>query len=258
MERKDFWRQELFTAVPDGTDATCGFLRSMEQGLHKWQVANFTATMTGDAIASKKKVFPPDTVWCCFMGKQTGSLNAPSWGFTVRRNVMTMRVCAMMAMVMLVGSAACAMDMVSVGSGSESASVYVEFGDTYQVTFDVAFDDPCDTMTGYDLMTLIEGAGIGLELDVVVYSSGPLINGITYDGHSDIGWQGGANWWHYWIVEPVTQEWISPAYGAADRLIDDGDMDGWVYGRDSVVPEPASLALLGIGAMILRRRGKRS
>ena len=84
------------------------------------------------------------------------------------------------------------------------------------------------------------------------------IDGITYNGHSNSGYYGGEDWWHYWIKDGG-QDWVSPGFGVSDRVLGAGDWDGWVYGRAVITPEPASIMLLAIGGMLIRRRiGRKS
>ena len=142
-------------------------------------------------------------------------------------------------------------DPLAVGSGSNSAYVYIEWKDGFVAEFDVAFDEP---NTGLGLMDIIE-ADTTLTTERVF--DGEFINGISYQGHSDLGvWPPPApeDWWHYWIKDSGEENWVDPGLGASTRVVYDGGADGWVFGRDGAVPEPATMALLGLGGWWLRRK----
>lgn len=145
-------------------------------------------------------------------------------------------------------------DMPTVGSGNSSAGVYLEFSDGALYEFDVLFDD---TTTGLGLFDIIEGH-TSLTTVRQDFGFGVFIDGISYEGHSDIGYGGDEDWWHYWIMEPTDTDWISPMYGAVDRVVTDGARDGWIYGRAGApLPEPTSLAMIGLGSIAILRRKRR-
>ncbi len=139
---------------------------------------------------------------------------------------------------------------VEVGTGQNSSGVYLEFGDGFIAEFIVKFD--ALTISGLDLFDALE-AETTLTTVRDDYGWGTFIDGISYQGHSNIGYQGDENWWHYWVNDG--RGWDSPGYGVADRAVYDGYSDGWVYGRaGEPVPEPAAVFFLFGGFMLLRRR----
>jgi hypothetical protein len=140
-----------------------------------------------------------------------------------------------------------------VGTGQNSAGLYIEWNDGYIAQFLVRFDN--SSVTGLNLFDIVE-ASTGLTTAREYYGSLVFIDGINFNGHSNSGYGGGADWWHYWIKDSEQTNWMSPAFGASDRVVYDGDDDGWIYGRDGAVPEPASIVLFGFGGLILRRRRK--
>lgn len=143
---------------------------------------------------------------------------------------------------------------VPVGSGTNHVSVVVQFSDEATFGFDVGFNTP--TVTGFELFDLIE-SDTTLITTRRDFGFGPFVDGITHDGHSDSGFGGGEDFWHYWVRDSPTDPWGFSSVGVADRTVSDGGWDGWVYGSanaPSLIPEPGSFALLGLGTLWLFRR----
>ncbi len=137
----------------------------------------------------------------------------------------------------------------TVGSGQNIAGLYIEWNDSYIAQFTVRFDSP--SITGLNLFDIVE-AGLGLTTVRETYGTSVFIGGISFNGHSDIGYGGGENWWHQWIKNgQAAWDWGS---GVSERVLNDGDSDGWIYGRAGApVPEPVSIVLFGLGGLILSR-----
>ena len=130
---------------------------------------------------------------------------------------------------------------IAVGSGQYQANVLIEFADAAEYQFDVAFDG---STTGLGLFDIIE-ADTTLQTERNNYGYGWFINGISFEDHTNSGYGGGENWWHYWIRDNDQSAWIAPAFGAADRIVNDGCQDAWIYGRAGApTPEPTSILLM--------------
>ncbi|NLX14892.1 MAG: hypothetical protein GXY44_14755 [Phycisphaerales bacterium] len=144
-------------------------------------------------------------------------------------------------------------EMIEVGSGTNSANLYLEFKGVAVFDFLVYFDG---TTTGLGLFDIIE-AHTTLTTVRENFGFGVFIDGISYAGYDNNGWGGGDDWWHYWIKDGVNDIWQSPMYGVADRVIADGYSDGWIYGRAGTpIPEPAAVILLACGLLMgSRKRG---
>ncbi len=77
------------------------------------------------------------------------------------------------------------------------------------------------------------------------YGWGVFVDGIAYQDHNDVGYGGGADWWHYWENNAGSQNlWASSVTGAVGRLVANGDTDAWIYGSDD---EPAGIDVVEVG-----------
>jgi hypothetical protein len=159
----------------------------------------------------------------------------------------------MSLVLLLVMASAASAAVIEVGTGVNSADVYIEWADGFIAEFSVNFGaDELDSTTGIGLFDIIEAE----TLLVTVrddFGFGVFVDGISYEGHSDVGYGGGEDWWHYWIKNDGMADWAAPSLGAVDRVVYNGDSDGWIYGRAGAVPEPMTIALLGLGGLFVRR-----
>ncbi len=153
---------------------------------------------------------------------------------------------------------------IAVGTGDSTVHVLINFGDGAQYQFDVAFNG---TPTGTQLLDIIS-ANTTLTTVQNDFGFGIFIDGIAFDGHSNSGFGGGEDWWHYWTRDSDADPFTSPQdFGSTGRIVHNGNWDGWVYGNAeaplgasvATSPEPASAALLLVGGVMLigRRRGGR-
>jgi hypothetical protein len=162
------------------------------------------------------------------------------------------KICAVL---LLVGVVLCGSAMatpIEVGTGVNAATVTINWKDGYVAEFLVKFDTI--TVSGMGLVDIIELSStlITVRND---FGWGVFIDGFSFNGHSNVGYGGGDDYWSYWTKNSSETAWTSSWVGAADRVVYNGDSDGWVYGNASEpVPEPVTLALLGLGGLLLRRK----
>lgn len=116
---------------------------------------------------------------------------------------------------------------IAVGTGANQAAVKIEFKDSAVYDFTVSFDG---SKTGLGLLDVIE-ANTELVTVPMNFGWGVFIDGFSYQGHSNVGYGGGEDWWHYYIYNNSMNAWVAPPYGASTRTAYDGAADGWVYGR---------------------------
>jgi hypothetical protein len=165
---------------------------------------------------------------------------------------MVLKISVSLVVVLVITSSTAIAIPIEVGTGDNSAGLYIEWGDGYIAEFLVKFEET--TVTGLGLFDITE-AETSLTTVRSDFGWGVFVDGITYDGHSDTGFGGGEDWWHYWIKDAGEGSWTSPAFGAVDRIVEDGDWDGWVYGRAGApIPEPATIVLLALGGLLIRGR----
>jgi len=161
---------------------------------------------------------------------------------------------------------------IAVGSGSNTAELTFNWYDgslEQVVVYDVSFGD--GSIDGFDLSQIagnndadlsLTWSNFGTEtdpnyfLDIASYDTGS--GTVTGDGATFDSETAPENFWHQWVDLDGSGDW-SLGSGASATTITDGDRQGWVFGSDSEptsVPEPASVALIGLGAaaMFTRRR----
>ncbi len=151
------------------------------------------------------------------------------------------------------------------GSGASSALLVVDFwmgnGQSDSFAFVGQFDG---SISGLDLLDIVK-AGDG-NFDYA--DGGGFITDFWYTDpdtsttyHTGYDWPNA--WWNYWASDDHGQTWSSLFVGLGDRVVTDGATDGWLGkpGTDfdtppvtPLVPEPASLLLLGSAATALLRR----
>ena len=147
--------------------------------------------------------------------------------------------------------------IIPVGIGVNTVGVEIEWKDGFATEFAISFDTP--SITGWEVFDVIT-AETTLTTTIIDYGTPEVpslfLDGLTFDGHINVGWGGGEDWWHYWIKD-AEDNWQVPAFGVSDRILLPGDMDGWRYGSDlapGVVPEPATMLLLAAGGLLIRKR----
>ncbi|MFP4054214.1 MAG: PEP-CTERM sorting domain-containing protein [Phycisphaerae bacterium] len=126
---------------------------------------------------------------------------------------------------LLTVAAAVPADVTTVGTGNKTASLFVQFEDRSFHEFQYRFDG---SITGEDLLTELD-ARTDLAVQLQDYGFGYFVNAMSYQGHSNGLYRGGEDWWHYWN-RPAGGEWSASWVGISDRVLDDGDADGFVYG----------------------------
>jgi hypothetical protein len=142
----------------------------------------------------------------------------------------------------------------SVGSGSSTSSVQIDFSNGNGYLFTVRWDEP---MNGYQLLQYIDSQLETVSHTAQVFSFGAFVTGIGVGADTEYG-EGDQwpieNYWHYWTQD--SGSWQQAMVGASDRTIFNGSFDAWVFGSSvapQAVPAPGALALLVLGLRSRRR-----
>jgi hypothetical protein len=142
----------------------------------------------------------------------------------------------------------------SVGSGSSTSSVQIDFSNGNGYLFTVRWDEP---MNGYQLLQYIDSQLETVSHTAQVFSFGAFVTGIGVGADTEYG-EGDQwpieNYWHYWTQD--SGSWQQAMVGASDRTIFNGSFDAWVFGSSvapQAVPAPGALALLVLGMRSRRR-----
>ena len=155
-----------------------------------------------------------------------------------------------------VGAHAALVSTQSIGSGSKSASLQFDFENGNSHLVNLRWDG---TLTGFGALELMAAEATGGRLDFLTFSFGKFVTGLGVGGDYQYGegelWPV-ENYWHYWTAEGGAS-FEAAMFGAADRTLQDGSRDAWVFGSSTApaaIPAPGVLALAVCAGSMRRRR----
>lgn len=112
----------------------------------------------------------------------------------------------------------------TVGSGSQESFFVLDFQDgsvDHNYAFGYFYDG---AKTGADLISALSS---GANLGVSYLYSGGVVNGFSFNGHSEAGFSGDG-YWSYWLGTDG-QSWKSSGVGIKGRTLSNGSWDGWSW-----------------------------
>lgn len=158
----------------------------------------------------------------------------------------------------------------SYGSGENTATVIVDFDLDNYFVFEYSWDTVAgQDLTGFDVLDTFDTAvecALGVDAVWSDFFGSHYINDFDYPGGVEYPYPAESYpSWSYWGSDD-NENWLMNA-GVDSRVLGDGDIDSWVWTNwDTVtwdalrapgqapVPEPATIALLASGMVIMRRR----
>jgi hypothetical protein len=158
-----------------------------------------------------------------------------------------MRIHAAVAVLCVLAGAGLAQP-VDLGAGEHLANLVVNFKDGANYWFSVPFNPGEAADSAWARADELSS----LNVTLVSYGTGQFVDGVSYDGHSNSGWQGGEDWWHQWQRSGIEQPWAM-GMGVSSQTLTDGCWSGLVYGSTSPPADsPYAVAVIdyveGIGA----------
>ncbi len=128
------------------------------------------------------------------------------------------------------GGGSLAVREATAGEGAHHAGLVVDFGDGTVITRCVGFDEA--TISGYELLQRS-----GLALEVAVSGPGAAVCSIEGTGcpASDCFCHFPPDYWSYWHLDG--ESWRYSDVGASGYAVEDGAVDGWIWGDASAPPQ---------------------
>ena len=143
-----------------------------------------------------------------------------------------------------------------VGAGLYASTIQVDFENGNGYLFTLRWTEPTN---GFQALQQAIAAVPGASLQFQSFSFGAFVTGIGVGADFQYG-EGDLwpveNYWHYWTAEGDAP-FEAAMFGAADRTLQDGSRDAWVFGSSiapAAIPAPGALALAACAGMC-RRRG---
>jgi hypothetical protein len=149
------------------------------------------------------------------------------------------------------------------GAGDHEVVMVLDFwpgdGPDNSFAFGYRFDEA--SLRGSDLLTELDTADNGFTFA----DSGGFVTDFWYDDGDTIHHVGAVwpeSWWSYWLSDDFGEVWASSMVGAGDRILYDGDTDGWLAkpGDDltsapvtPVLPEPGTFLTVLVGGLAVFR-----
>ncbi|MHC4156528.1 MAG: PEP-CTERM sorting domain-containing protein [Planctomycetota bacterium] len=148
------------------------------------------------------------------------------------------------------------------GSGDNEATIAVDFDLGNYFLFTYRWDGDA---TGWDALSAIDQAG-SLAVEATDFGEwGMFVDDLDYPGGLEYDYGEGINTgWSYCIGD--NESWSSSPVGVSFYPLSDGEWNSWVWTNydeswmpvrgpgEQPIPEPGTLALLGLGVLLVRKR----
>ena len=150
------------------------------------------------------------------------------------------------------------------GTGGNEATIAIDFDFGNSFLFTYTWDGDA---TGWDALNTIDIAGV-LEVYATDYGEwGMFVNDFDYPGGAEFDYGAEFAGWAYYVGD--NENWSLSGGGVSFRSLSNGDWDSWVWTNydtswnpvrgpgEQPIPEPTTIALLGLGGLALLGRGRK-